>query len=317
MEVSESVATLLLTNRIVDIGVQPFSAKQFWSLQSQVGNVSRLAGVSASEMMREFDLQSETAQRVEQLIQAVVAFSLARGRMEQTGVRICSYLDEEYPQRLRDTLGSRAPIFVLMAGNNQLLEGISRGIVGSRSIGNESIEVAEMAARRVVKRGETVVSGLAKGIDQTAMGAALIEDAGIIGIPTEGLSQVTQNSQIRELVASGRICLISPYGPDAGFSVGNAMGRNKLIYGLAKSTLVVTSDLETGGTWAGAIEALRGKFTQVDVWLGDGRGKGNEELVAKGARPVSDADELWQESLEREATKISKAEQMKLGFDET
>jgi len=316
MDISESLATLLLTNRLVEVGAEPFSAKQFWLLRSAVGDVSQLVGKSADDITNSFGVEIETARRAEALLQAVMSFSLARVQIEGTGIRVCSYLDEQYPQRLRTTLGDRAPIFVMMAGNDRLLEGDSRGIVGSRSVGADSIEVAEIAARRAVKRGDTVVSGLAKGIDQTAMAAALAEDVGIIGIPTEGLGRVSQNPQIRALVAEGRICLINPYGPDVGFSVGTAMGRNKLIYGLAKSTLVVTSDLETGGTWAGAIEALRGEFAQVDVWLGAGQGKGNEALVAKGARPVRDVEELWQDSATSHAPRHSKAEQMQLGFDD-
>jgi predicted Rossmann fold nucleotide-binding protein DprA/Smf involved in DNA uptake len=35
------------------------------------------------------------------------------------------------------------------------------------------------------------------------------------------------------------------------------MGRNKLIYGLADFGVVVSSDYKTGGTWSGAVEALK------------------------------------------------------------
>src|SRR5260370_3099961 len=36
----------------------------------------------------------------------------------------------------------------------------------------------------------------------------------------------------------------------------NQMRRNKLIYALADAALVVNSDYEKGGTWAGAVEQL-------------------------------------------------------------
>ena len=38
------------------------------------------------------------------------------------------------------------------------------------------------------------------------------------------------------------------------------MGRNKIIYGLCRCTIVVATDLDTGGTWAGATEALKNQF---------------------------------------------------------
>lgn len=49
---------------------------------------------------------------------------------------------------------------------------------------------------------------------------------------------------------------LSPYYPDAKFNAGNAMGRNKYIYVLAKSSVVIHSGLK-GGTWEGAKENLK------------------------------------------------------------
>ena len=62
------------------------------------------------------------------------------------------------------------------------------------------------------------------------------------------------------------LVLLSPYDPNAGFNVGNAMQRNKLIYALADAALVVNSDLGKGGTWTGAVEQLD-KFRQIPVFV--------------------------------------------------
>lgn len=312
MHISVSLATLLLTNRIVDVGVKPLTAREFWSVKRSTGDVSALAGLNVTEMSGRFGMPMELAERIALLFDASIAFTAAREQLETSGIRVRSYLDDEYPARLSKTLGERSPIFLLIAGNPLLLDSTMRGIVGSRSVGTASMEVAAVAARRAVKRGDVVTSGLARGIDQTAMGAALEEDVGIVGLPTEGIRRITQDPKLRQLVLGSQICLLSPYGPDAPFSVGNAMGRNKLIYGLAESTLVVTSDLETGGTWSGAVEALRGRFADVDVWLGDGMGEGNEALVGKGARPIREYDDLWSDRPAPMTAEKSDAEQLEL-----
>ena len=44
------------------------------------------------------------------------------------------------------------------------------------------------------------------------------------------------------------------------------MQRNKLIYALADAALVVSSDYEKGGTWAGAVEQLE-KLQFVPVYI--------------------------------------------------
>ena len=60
----------------------------------------------------------------------------------------------------------------------------------------------------------------------------------------------------REPLMNSRLVLVSPYDPAAGFNVGRAMQRNKLIYALADVALVVAADFQKGGTWEGAIEQL-------------------------------------------------------------
>jgi predicted Rossmann fold nucleotide-binding protein DprA/Smf involved in DNA uptake len=41
---------------------------------------------------------------------------------------------------------------------------------------------------------------------------------------------------------------VSPYDPSAGFNVGHAMQRNKVIYALADAVLVIRAEFEKGGT---------------------------------------------------------------------
>jgi DNA processing protein len=82
----------------------------------------------------------------------------------------------------------------------------------------------------------------------------------------------------------GQLVLISPYDPSAGFNVGHAMQRNKVIYGLSDMSLVMSSDFNRGGTWAGATEQLE-HFRLVPVYVrstGEAS-EGLEALRRKGA----------------------------------
>jgi predicted Rossmann fold nucleotide-binding protein DprA/Smf involved in DNA uptake len=291
---SQSLAVLLLANRLVDVDVKPFSSRDVWKLRSRFPDFSVILDLSAEQLMSEHDCPSDEAERIKRLCNSATALTFELERLEESGIRVVTFLDEEFPQRLLGTLQTKSSVFVLIAGNADLLNEVSRGIVGSRNASADSIEAAQSAARTAVRRGEHVVSGLAKGIDRVAMAAALENDGNVIGIPSEGLRQVAKGKEVRNLVHEGRICLLSPYGPDARFTVGNAMGRNRFIYGLSSSTLVVASDVRKGGTWAGAEEALKNNFSQVDVWTGDGVTDGNHELVAIGAHPVSSVDEFWE-----------------------
>jgi len=141
--------------------------------------------------------------------------------------------------------------------------------------------------------GFGIVSGGAKGVDRLAMNAALDAEAPVVGALADSLARVTNDPDVRRGITDGRVAFCTPYKPTAGFSVANAMGRNKLIYALSRTTVVVASDMETGGTWAGAIEALRQKTSPVVVWTEDGAGPGNAELVRRGATPLTVVEDLF------------------------
>ena len=83
------------------------------------------------------------------------------------------------------------------------------------------------------------------------------------------------------------------------------MQRNKLIYALADAALVVNSDFEKGGTWAGAVEQLE-KLRLVPVYVRSmgKRATGMEALRRKGALPWPDPEtpEALAEALAVEAT---------------
>jgi predicted Rossmann fold nucleotide-binding protein DprA/Smf involved in DNA uptake len=71
------------------------------------------------------------------------------------------------------------------------------------------------------------------------------------------------------------------------------MGRNKIVYALSQVAFVVASDDATGGTWAGATEALDRHYAPVAVWVGDGAEDGNHALVRRGATPITDLTTLF------------------------
>lgn len=89
------------------------------------------------------------------------------------------------------------------------------------------------------------------------------------------------NRQNRVGLQEGRLVLVSPFYPEAGFHPGNAMARNKFIYALSDQALVVDSALGSGGTWEGATENLHHAWVPLYVRM-PGDGPGNSALVENG-----------------------------------
>jgi predicted Rossmann fold nucleotide-binding protein DprA/Smf involved in DNA uptake len=106
----------------------------------------------------------------------------------------------------------------------------------------------------------------------------------------DSLERTVRQADVRQFILEGRLVLVTPYVPTAGFSVGAAMGRNKLIYGLADYGMVVSSEVETGGTWAGATEALKAKWCPVFTRMADSVPQANKQLLKLGAEPFPEQD---------------------------
>ncbi|CAN5900131.1 hypothetical protein BH23ACT12_BH23ACT12_12580 [soil metagenome] len=278
-----SLATVLLTTHLLKRPEAPLSPKEFWKMLATVEDPARLLGCKATEIQSITGLGPGDAERVASRLAGAEELEAERERLELAQIMILSRFDDGYPVRLHERLGSSAPPVLHVGGDPALLADDGVGIVGSRSVGREAREVAEQVARAAVAAGLPVISGVAKGIDRTAMGAAHEAQGRVIGLPADSLERLLKDPSVAEGIETGRICLATPYAPSAGFSVGGAMGRNKLIYGLSQVTLVVTADDGAGGTWAGAVEALQRKYAPVAIWMGAGAGPGNPKLLRKGA----------------------------------
>lgn len=287
-----SLAALLLTNRIVDVGEKPLSAGEFWQMCRSVEDPSLLAGMSAEDISSTLSVPISDAERYAALLAAGTAFSFERERLEEEGVRLISALDDAFPERLRLRLKDACPSFLLVAGPLDYLDHEAIGVVGSRDASPAALEVAGSTAGVASANGMAVVSGLARGIDQAAMASALDAGVPVVGVPTEGIRVAARNPEIRRRAHAGELCIASPYAPGMRFTAGNAMGRNKIVYALAEVTLVVCSDAGSGGTWEGAREAMRRGFGRIAVWTGEGEGPGNAKLIEQGGVAVDDVADV-------------------------
>jgi predicted Rossmann fold nucleotide-binding protein DprA/Smf involved in DNA uptake len=285
------LAALALTSRLVESAAKPLSSREFWALRRRIEPIA-LHGMAAKDIATELAIPADEAERVARLFDRVAGLAIAIEKLDHSGIWTITGVGEGYPKRLHARLHDAAPVVLHGVGDTSLLDKDGVGIVGSRDVSVEASQIACEIAEKAVALGLSVVSGAARGIDSDAMNAAFDAGGQIIGVPADSLERSVTRRGTRQGVVKGRICLITPFTPAAPFSVGNAMGRNKIIYGMSRCTVVVTSDNENGGTWAGAIEALKNRYGRVASWVGTGSSGGNRALVDKGADELNDVDRL-------------------------
>lgn len=288
----DSLAVLALTNRLQDSEVPPLKASELWKLLETVADPSCLLGAPSQAISEMTELPLSEAERIGQLLDSGVGLAVKLESLLEGGIVPVTVLDSSYPQRLRRRLNGAAPPVLYCAGELSLLETDGIGVVGSRDIGPEAIDATRSIAHVIASARLPLVSGGAKGVDKISMAAASQAGGPVIGVLADSLEQAIRRRDNRQALLEGVACLCTPYSPAAGFTTGNAMGRNKIIYGLSRVTVVIASSQGEGGTWAGATEAIRKRYGRVAVWMGPGAGPGNAPLAKFGAVPIDRAEDL-------------------------
>jgi predicted Rossmann fold nucleotide-binding protein DprA/Smf involved in DNA uptake len=225
------------------------------------------------------------AERVSELLARGTAMGIAMEKWERAGLWVITRGDAAYPKRLKKRLSFNAPPLFFGVGNKELLNCGGLAFVGSRGIKEDDVVYAKTLASKAAMEGINVLSGGAKGVDETAMLAALEAEGNVVGVMADGLLKAAISGKYRSHLMSNNLVLISPYYPEAGFSAGNAMGRNKYIYCLADHAVVVRSDEGKGGTWAGATENLKKAWVPLFV-KAQSDASGNQALIGLGARSL-------------------------------
>lgn len=196
-----------------------------------------------------------------------------------------------YPPRLARAwpeLG--APLWVFMhAASAVLPDAPAAAVVGSRHPTLDGLRTARELAQLLARSGVTVVSGMARGIDQAAHRGAL--DAGgttvaVLGTGF-GVDYPRRDGPIRDAVAASG-GLLSELLPGTPPSKPAFLWRNRIISGLADLTVVVEGRSGSGSLHTARMAAAQGR----DVMAVPGpvrapTSRAPLDLIRDGAQPLT------------------------------
>jgi predicted Rossmann fold nucleotide-binding protein DprA/Smf involved in DNA uptake len=218
---------------------------------------------------------------------------LAWAEVQVAAGRVFTCFDPSYPERWLAVLGDQAPPAAWRsAGDGQLSASLNKsiGIVGSRRIEPAVHRFCAEVAREAGDLGYRVVSGGAMGCDRAALDAAARAEGKSLLLLPYGLDLFEGEIPTGQTVVS-----LSDLSEP--FSTGRAMERNALIYAAGSACVVGQVGFRAGGTWHGAVGALRRGLTRILVRkCGAGEMveaiRGARALVALGASYLEDSGEL-------------------------
>lgn len=291
-------AILLLTAPLVagggDDKVSPLKPSEYKNLARMLRQLGRepadFLGTGSDELVNEI-ASVAAPDRLHALLKRGFAFAQALDRWEQRSIWVVTRADAGYPPVLKKRLGEDAPPVLYGVGDPALLGAGGLAVVGSRRVDDDLLRFSEVAGRLAAQARKPLVSGGARGVDQASMRGAADEGGMVVGVLADSLERGAVRREHRQPLMDGRMVLVSPYDPAAGFHVGHAMQRNKLIYALSDAALIVNADLNKGGTWSGAVEQLEKlHFVPVFVRRDGPPSKALDALRLKGALPWPDPE---------------------------
>ncbi|MGB6037368.1 MAG: DNA-processing protein DprA [Cryomorphaceae bacterium] len=203
---------------------------------------------------------------------------------EKNGIKVISYTDSIYPNRLKHC--EDGPLVIFVKGDADLSANRMLSIVGTRRVTEYGKAMTRNLVESLMPYGVTVVSGLAYGVDGEAHKACVDFGIPTIAVLGHGLNKIYPPVHTRlanEMVENGG-ALISEFSIESKPDRENFPQRNRIVAGMCDATLVVESAARGGSI----ITAELANDYHRDVFaipgrVGDLRSEGCNKLI-KGHR---------------------------------
>lgn len=306
MKISDNAMTAILLCSFIgmnhDGDAKPLTLKEWNELLDRVvQNKQQPSTIMDQNFLKDIGYSPEYIERIKRLIYRGGTVAFALEELEKKGIGIVTQFDTDYPILIKRKLKRKAPPILFYSGDIGLAKKIGIGVVGSRNVDEEGIRFTQKLVEKAAREHLIIYSGGAKGIDTVSEKAALEYGSAAVSFVADSLLSKIRKKDILDAVINKKHLLLSDVKPDAGFSAARAMNRNKYINASSYGTFVAASDYNTGGTWAGATEALKNRWTKVFVWQNE-RYEGNRKLIEKGAVPYCFSDESLLELITKKET---------------
>ncbi len=277
-----------------------------WAL----GLVPQLGGVALHGLLSAFGSAVKAWEATPQALQSVpgisprVAQAIRRfpwpralqedqARVARAGVRVIVWGDPDYPVRLLEV--ASAPPVLYVRGTFEREDEFGIAIVGARHATAYGEDLARELAAELGRRGLTIVSGLARGIDAAAHRGVMAAGGRTLAVLGSGLDQIyppEHEALGDQVTAHGALVSEFPLGtPPLRLHFPR---RNRIISGLSLGVIVVEAGVGSGALITAHHALEQGR----EVFAVPGRvharySEGCNRLIKAGAKLV----ETWEDVL--------------------
>jgi DNA processing protein len=227
------------------------------------------------------------------VLMAGAAAAIARGATR--GLASIAWSDRLYPPPLAAIVDP--PPVLWMRGSTDALCAPAIAIVGSRAASPYALDVAGRLAADLARRGVTIVSGLARGVDSAAHRGAVSVDGSTIAVLGCG-ADITYPAEHAPLAGAiqARGLVVSELVPGTPPLPQFFPQRNRIISGLSRAVVVVEAGERSGSLITARCALEQGRdVLAVPGNVLSGRNRGGHALLRDGAKIVETADDIVEE----------------------
>ncbi len=217
-------------------------------------------------------------------------------KMEKDSIHVMRIGEPEYPERLKEL--PDAPAILFYQGDPSCLCRKTLSMVGSRAASYDGRKAASRLAEELSRRGITVISGLAGGIDASAHSGCIEGGSPTIAVMGCGLDRVypAENRPLRDRILSSGGILLSEYAPGEKPAGWHFPVRNRIIAGLSQALILMEARIRSGSMTSVGHALDQGK--DVFVYPGDPSSayfEGNHQLLREGGIYFTCADDILED----------------------
>ena len=248
---------LMLTSHLSDPQSKPLTVAQLRTLAARVRQAEMIdcpqRSLTAADLTA-LGYGSPDAERICALLSREEELDYYVNQAKKANCYPITRVSDGYPAALRARLGTDCPGCLWAKGELSLLDKPMVALVGSRDLGAHNRAFAEEAGTQAARQGYVLLSGNARGADQTAQQACLRAGGQVVSVVADSLEKCKDDPNVLYL---------SEDGFHMGFSAQRALSRNRIIHAMGVLTLIAQCSLEKGGTWKGTEQNLRHGWTPV------------------------------------------------------
>ncbi len=234
-----------MLKRLVLADASFFTTAEKLLLQKNLDSFNDLALMSVSEIS---SIIGRNLSRVKwNADSAIKKAKVSLHLLEKLGIGTTFFDFEDYPQMLKEMRDS--PYALFYRGNLDCLKNTCVSVVGTRRATYTAKKAAFDFAKSACLCGETVVSGLAFGIDICAhRGAVSVKDGKTVAVLPSGIDTIVPYSHTKvasQIIEQGGL-LLSEYTPSTPAMKFRFVQRNRIIAALSPATVVIQAPRGSG-----------------------------------------------------------------------